>query len=87
MRDDGDCRANGGMKIGRGKYSEKTYPAPLCPPQIPYQQTRTRTRAAAAMYMRLRNATLIFEYHHNKQQHGSSMVCSGFKMVYSGFKI
>jgi hypothetical protein len=37
--DDGEF---GGMKIGRGKPA----PAPLCPPQIPLDQTRARTRAA-----------------------------------------
>jgi hypothetical protein len=43
MIDDIDCRAIGGMKIGRGNLA----PAPLCPPQIPHEQTRARTRAAA----------------------------------------
>jgi hypothetical protein len=39
----------GGMKIGRGNRStrRKPVPAPLCPPQIPFAQTRTRTRTAA----------------------------------------
>jgi hypothetical protein len=32
---------------GKPKYSEKTFPAPLCPPQIPLDQTRARTRVAA----------------------------------------
>jgi hypothetical protein len=32
---------------GKPKYSEKTAPAPLCPPEIPLDQTRDRTRAAA----------------------------------------
>jgi hypothetical protein len=38
----------GGMKIGRGNRStrRKPAPAPLCPPQIPLDQTRARTRAA-----------------------------------------
>jgi hypothetical protein len=37
------------MKIGRGNRStrRKPAPAPLCPPQIPLDQTRARTRAAA----------------------------------------
>jgi hypothetical protein len=37
------------MKIGRGNRStrRKPVPAPLCPPQIPLDQTRNRTRAAA----------------------------------------
>jgi hypothetical protein len=47
--DDGDCGEIGGMKIGRGNRStrRKPAPAPLCPPQIPHDQTRARTRAAA----------------------------------------
>jgi hypothetical protein len=45
MIDDGDCGAIGGMKIGRGNRStrRKPAPAPLCPPQIPHNQTRART--------------------------------------------
>jgi hypothetical protein len=36
------------MKIGRGNRStrRKPAPAPLCPPQIPYDLTWARTRAA-----------------------------------------
>jgi hypothetical protein len=43
--DDGEF---GGMKIGRGNRStqRKPAPVPLCPPQIPLDQTRARTRAA-----------------------------------------
>jgi hypothetical protein len=50
--DDGEF---GGMKIGRGKRStrRKPAPAPLCPPQIPLDQTRARTRAAAVGNQRL----------------------------------
>jgi hypothetical protein len=46
--DDYDNRELGGMKIGRGSRStrRKPAPAPLCPPQIPLDQTRARTRAA-----------------------------------------
>jgi hypothetical protein len=35
----------GGMKIGKGNRStqRKPAPAPLCPPQIPLDQTRERT--------------------------------------------
>jgi hypothetical protein len=46
MIDDGDCGAIGGMKIGRGNPGNrrKSAPAPLCPPQIPYDLTRARTR-------------------------------------------
>jgi hypothetical protein len=49
MIDEGDCGAIGGMKIGRGNRSTRRKPAPgpLCPPQIPHDQTRARTRAAA----------------------------------------
>jgi hypothetical protein len=47
--DEGDCGVIGGMKIGRGNRStrRKPAPAPLCPPEIPLEQTRARTRAAA----------------------------------------
>jgi hypothetical protein len=53
--DEGDCGAIGGMKIGRGNRStrRKPAPAPLCPPQIPHDQTRARTRAAAVESQRL----------------------------------
>jgi hypothetical protein len=45
----------GEMKIGRGNRSARTKPAPapLCPPQIPLEQTRDRTRAAAMGSYRL----------------------------------
>jgi hypothetical protein len=45
----------GGMKIGRGNRSTRTKPAPtpLCPPQIPLDQTRDLTRAAAVGSQRL----------------------------------
>jgi hypothetical protein len=41
MIDDGDCGAISGIKIGRGSRStrRKAAPAPLCPPQIPHDQT------------------------------------------------
>jgi hypothetical protein len=47
--DDGDCGEISGMKIDRGNRStrRKPAPAPLCPPQIPHDQTRARTRPAA----------------------------------------
>jgi hypothetical protein len=50
--DDGE---SGGKKIGRGSRStpRKPAPAPLCPPQIPFDQTRVRTRAAALGSQRL----------------------------------
>jgi hypothetical protein len=55
MIDKGDCVATGGMKIGRGNLStrRKPAPAPLCPPQIPHDQTEARTRAAAVGSQRL----------------------------------
>jgi hypothetical protein len=45
----------GGMKIGKGNLSTriKPAPAPLCPPQIPIDQTRDRSRAAAVGSQRL----------------------------------
>jgi hypothetical protein len=54
----GDCEDGelfGGMKIGRGNQStrKKPAPAPLCPPQIPLDQTLDRTRAAAVGSQRL----------------------------------
>jgi hypothetical protein len=50
--DDGEF---GGMKVGRGNRSSrrKPAPAPLCPPQIPLDQTRAGTRAAAVASQRL----------------------------------
>jgi hypothetical protein len=53
--EDGDCGAIGGMKIDRGNRSTRRKPAqaPLCPPQIPHDQTRARTRAAAVGSQRL----------------------------------
>jgi hypothetical protein len=45
----GDCEDGefGGMKIGRGTLSTRRKPAPppLCPAQIPLDQTRAPTRA------------------------------------------
>jgi hypothetical protein len=55
MMDDGDCGEIDGMKIGRGNRStrRKPAPAPLCPSQIPHDQTLARTRAAAVGSQRL----------------------------------
>jgi hypothetical protein len=55
MIDEGDCGVTGGMKIGGGNRStrRKRAPAPLCPPQIPDDQTRGRTRTAAVGSQRL----------------------------------
>jgi hypothetical protein len=53
----GDCDDAdfGGTKIGRGNRSTRRKPAPtpLCPPQIPLEQTRARTWAAAVGSQRL----------------------------------
>jgi hypothetical protein len=38
---------------GKPKYSEKTCPVPLCPPQNPHGLTRARTRASAVRGQRL----------------------------------
>jgi hypothetical protein len=45
MIDEDDCGAIGVMKMGRGNRSTRRKPAPvpLCPPQIPHDQTRART--------------------------------------------
>jgi hypothetical protein len=42
MIGEGDCGEIGGMKIGKGDRSplRKPAPAPLCPPQIPHDETR-----------------------------------------------
>jgi hypothetical protein len=50
-----DCGAISGIKIVRGNRStrRKPAPAPLCPPQIPYDQTRARTRVAVVGNQRL----------------------------------
>jgi hypothetical protein len=53
----GNCEDQefGGMKIGKGNRStrKKSAPSPLCPPQIPLDQTRVRTRAAEVGNQRL----------------------------------
>jgi hypothetical protein len=56
--DDGEF---GGMKIGSGNRStrRKRAPAPLCPPQIPLDQTRARTRAAAVGSQRLTTWAMV----------------------------
>jgi hypothetical protein len=55
MIDYGDCGEIGGMKIGKGNRSTRRKPAsaPLCPPQIPHDQTWARTWAAAVGSQRL----------------------------------
>jgi hypothetical protein len=61
MTGEGDCGAIGVMKIGRGNRStrRKPTPAPLCPPQIPLDQTRDRTRAAAVESQRLTALAMV----------------------------
>jgi hypothetical protein len=58
----GDCDDGefGGMKIGRGNRStrRKPTPEPLCPPQIPLDQTR----AAASQYLTASDMTTISEF-------------------------
>jgi hypothetical protein len=53
----GDCEDGElcGMKIGKGNRDtrRKPAPAPLCSPQILFDQTRARTRAAAVGSQRL----------------------------------
>jgi hypothetical protein len=60
MIDDGDCEAGGGMKIRKGNQSirRKSAPVPLCPPQIPHDQTRARAQAAAVGNLSYGAATL-----------------------------
>jgi hypothetical protein len=55
MMYDVDCGAIGGMNMGRGNRSNRRKPAPvpLCPPQIPHDQTRARTWDAAVGSRRL----------------------------------
>jgi hypothetical protein len=55
MIDDGDCGAIGGMRIDRGNPSTQRKPAsaPLCPPQIPHDQTWTLTQVAVVESQRL----------------------------------
>jgi hypothetical protein len=45
---DDQCRADGGMRIGKRTRSNRRKPAPLprCPPQIPHNLNWARTRAA-----------------------------------------
>jgi hypothetical protein len=52
---DYDYEEFGGIKIARGNRStwRKPAPTPLCPPQIPLDQTWARTRAAVVGSQRL----------------------------------
>jgi hypothetical protein len=51
------------MKIGRGNRSNprKHAPAPVCPTQIPHDQTRAWTRAAAVGSQRLTFQSVSFQ--------------------------
>jgi hypothetical protein len=64
MIDDGDCGEIGGMKIGRGNQStqRKPAPVPLCPPQIPHDQTRAQTRAATVRCQQLTASAMARPY-------------------------
>jgi hypothetical protein len=55
IRDDDECGAVGGMRIGKGNRSTRRKPAavPLCQPKIPHDLTWARTRAAAVGSRRL----------------------------------
>jgi hypothetical protein len=61
MTDDGDCGAIGGMRICRGnrRTRRKPTPVPLCPPQIPHDQTWARTRAAAEIRLKKVTSTVV----------------------------
>jgi hypothetical protein len=50
---DYEDREFGGTKIGRGSTRRRPTSAPLCPPQIPLDQTWARTWAAAKGSQRL----------------------------------
>jgi hypothetical protein len=65
MIDEDDCGTIGGMKIGRGNRSTQRKPAlaPLCPPQIPHDQTRARTWAAALGSQRLAAWAMAWPQH------------------------
>jgi hypothetical protein len=71
MIDEDDCGPIGGMKIDRGNRStrRKLAPAPLCPPQIPHDQTRARTRAAAVGSQRLTGCVPRFGEPAVKERH------------------
>jgi hypothetical protein len=58
-------REFGGMKIGRGNRSTRRKPtaAPLCPLQIPLDQTRDRTQAAAVGSQRLTAWAMLLRFY------------------------
>jgi hypothetical protein len=65
---DREDREFGGMKIGRGNLSTRRKPAlaPLCPPQIPLDQTQARTRTAAMGSQRLTASAMVRPWHLRK---------------------
>jgi hypothetical protein len=79
MIDDDDYGTVGGMRIGRENRStrRKSAPVPLCPPQIPHDQTWDRSRAAAVGSQRLtaddRNLTRVTKYAHGTSALGRSL--------------
>jgi hypothetical protein len=81
VRAPGDCDDGkfGGMKIGRGNRSTRRKPAqvPLCPPQIPLDQTRSRTRAAAVGSQLWRGLRTVF---YQRRFYGS--FCESSILVY-----
>jgi hypothetical protein len=69
--DVGDCGAICGMNIGREGRCTRREPAPmpLCPPQIPHDQTRARTRAATVESQRVTPGCTPFELRHTLSVH------------------
>jgi hypothetical protein len=65
--DDGEF---GGMNIGKGNQStrRKPAPAPVCPPQIPLDQTRVWTRAPAVGSQRLTAWTMARPHFDSKYE-------------------
>jgi hypothetical protein len=65
MLGDGDCEEIDGMKIGKGNRStrRKPAPAPLCPPQIPHDQTWVSTRGGKPATNRLRYGAAKLSYY------------------------
>jgi hypothetical protein len=71
MIDDGDCGAIGAMKIGRGNRSTRRKRArvPICPPQIPHDQTQARTGAGAVESQRLTARAMARPIDHHVSSH------------------
>jgi hypothetical protein len=77
MIDEDDCGAIGGMKIGRVNRStrRKPAPAPLCPPQIPHDQTRARRASGKVEF--------LLDYSENLNEDYGKMLF--FLLVHAGF--